>query len=351
MKPAIAWFVWAGVVVGPTVARADPATPNGSLTWSRAPSAASCIAEEALATDVERLLGRPVFRPTEAADLHVEGHVELQPDGWHATLTLSSGAELALGRRELRSSASSCRALDESLALAIALMIDPDALLRPDVKGAESVPLAQVEDDAVHTPTALPDPPLPANADRGPSPPANPAEGRPWRLEADAEATVAFGLLPGAGTGLAARLLLSPPSFWAIAVEGTFWRETDARASSGGSGIGLEQGGILLCPFDVRRSRLSLLACAGMQAGKMSAAGFGFDANYSASSTLYDTTAAAHARYRLVGPVTALVGVSLGVPLNPYRFVYRDPNGETPEVFRVAPVFAALDLGVGAEWP
>ena len=49
--------------------------------------------------------------------------------------------------------------------------------------------------------------------------------------------------------------------------------------------------------------------------------------------------------------VMALGGVSLGVPLNPYRFVYRDANGQTPGVFRVAPVFAALDLGVGAEWP
>jgi hypothetical protein len=83
----------------------------------------------------------------------------------------------------------------------------------------------------------------------------------------------------------------------------------------------------------------------------MSAAGFGFAPDYADSSWLFDTTAQARARYRIAGPLTALLGVSLGVPLNPYRFVYRDTSAETQGVFRVAPVFGSLDLGVGAEWP
>jgi hypothetical protein len=186
----------------------------------------------------------------------VTGRVERAgSEGWRATSTLASEEGAVLGHRELQANEDSCRALDESLALAVALMIDPDALLAPDTdRPAEAL-----------TPLESPRPerPLP-DAAQAPAPPAKMASARRWRVEAEAEATLAFGLVPGVGTGVSARLLLTPPSFWGVAVEGTFWRESDAQSSTFGSSIGLEQAGVSVCPLDLRRKRMSLVACAGL---------------------------------------------------------------------------------------
>jgi hypothetical protein len=356
VKLRSSWIACLGLLLAPLVGHAEPAPARGSLHWSRASTAGGCIDEAALAAEVERLLERPVFVPREAADLHVEGHVEGAPaKGWRATLALSSGDGVELGHRELHSSSASCRDLDESLALAIALMIDPEGVLTPSIPKPGPAAPPEVGEPALAV-SGLPIPGGPAamDPDQVPSASAKGAHPRPWRGEAEAEATVAFGLLPGVGSGLATRLLVTPPSFWGIELEGTFWRDSGAQSSSSsafGSNIGLVQGGMLLCPLELRQKRLSALACAGLQVGRMSAAGFGFDPNYSESSWLVDTAAQARARLRIVGPVAALLGASMGVALNPYRFVYRDPTGGTLGVFRVAPVFASLDFGLSAEWP
>ena len=65
------------------------------------------------------------------ADLSIEGRAERVGTGLRAVLVLRDGSGAQLGVRELESDATDCTELRENAALAIALMIDPDAVLRP----------------------------------------------------------------------------------------------------------------------------------------------------------------------------------------------------------------------------
>ncbi|MBX3210375.1 MAG: hypothetical protein KF764_35410, partial [Labilithrix sp.] len=108
---------------------------TSSLSWLRMPGADACVATQPLARAVEERLGRSVFVSAAEADLSVEGHVEKRTrgasSGWHAVITVRDASGATLGTRELDRADASCDAMTEPLALVIAVMIDPDAAMRP----------------------------------------------------------------------------------------------------------------------------------------------------------------------------------------------------------------------------
>ena len=90
----------------------------------------SCIATQALARSVEERLGRHVFVSAAEADVSVEGRIEKRSaGGWHSVITIRDGKGALLGTRELDRPDASCDAMNEPLALVIAVMIDPEAKL------------------------------------------------------------------------------------------------------------------------------------------------------------------------------------------------------------------------------
>ncbi len=112
-------------------AGAASADPRWGLTW-KAPE--GCIQAAELAERVERRLGNPVFG-TEP-DLRIDGYLAAAtgtPPGakWRARLTLVDAQGSVQGSRDVTSPESSCRAIDDSLVLVVAVMIDPKAALTP----------------------------------------------------------------------------------------------------------------------------------------------------------------------------------------------------------------------------
>jgi hypothetical protein len=103
-----------------TLSLAQAPTDTWGLTWN-APH--GCIRSAELGERIERRLGRSLFgaRPSN----HIDGHAALEGKDWKARLTLVDAKGTLLGSRELVSSESDCRALDDRLVLIAVLMIQP----------------------------------------------------------------------------------------------------------------------------------------------------------------------------------------------------------------------------------
>lgn len=179
------------------------AQTHWGLTW-RAPE--GCLQAADLSRLVEDRLGRSVF--TLQPQVRVDGVVTASPSGgWRARLVLVDEAGRVLGSREVTTPKPDCRALDESLALVVAVMIDSAAALaapaevvreapveaaplpeRDTQEGAGQPPprLMELPDDDVPAATPVA-PPWPVPVERAP---------RRWPSEAVIGLTGHFGVLP-----------------------------------------------------------------------------------------------------------------------------------------------------------
>lgn len=117
------------------VAHGQSEPPTARLSVVRAEGAESCHDDRAISDEVRARLGREAIDPR--APRAIELWITREPRRWRAALTLREpGAPPA--RRELSSELPSCAELDASVALAVALVIDPIGADRP-------VPRAPVE--------------------------------------------------------------------------------------------------------------------------------------------------------------------------------------------------------------
>ncbi|NBD09224.1 MULTISPECIES: hypothetical protein [Corallococcus] len=176
---------------------ATPATPaRWGLQWEAAPG---CIQAAPLSRAVEERLGRAVF----GVMPEVLIHGTLGPEaasGWTARLTLVDARGTILGGREVSTAEPSCAAIEPRLALVIALMIDPDALVSREPQGEASpdeagTPAPEREPE----PVPPPEPPAWTLNDTAQEPAAEEApapEGRPWpeRSTVSLAATASTGL-------------------------------------------------------------------------------------------------------------------------------------------------------------
>ncbi|MFT3776319.1 MAG: hypothetical protein QM820_64060 [Minicystis sp.] len=326
---AVAVIVSALAAAG--VARAGPPARTSSLGWSRLPGAESCIAPRALAVAVERRLGRAALVPPAQADVAVEGRIERLGNAWRATILLTDGSGGHLGTRELASHAADCRALDDEIALVIALLIDPAAALapRPPPRPDTGVPLP--------LPVALPAP------SAAPSP-------TPWRFGLTAGSAAGFGLLPRVAAGFVLRAHLVPPRWPAIVAAAFIWPGNAVTAGSIGADFTLAYGALSVCP-GITAFDTVFEACGGVHVGALRVGGLGFPFAYTQEQPVFDLALEGRVRRRLVGPLLVIGGASLVVPLRRDRFVYFDAQGVERDVFQMSRIAGVLDLGLGLELP
>lgn len=123
------------------VAARAPILPG--LSWVRLEGAETCISTIALAQRIEDKLGRPVFVPTSAAELTIEGHVAPRPGGGFVSqLSVVAPDGRVLGTRQLESPGVDCAELDDALILVIAVTLVPDngaagvSMLSPQAQAA-----------------------------------------------------------------------------------------------------------------------------------------------------------------------------------------------------------------------
>jgi hypothetical protein len=185
------------------------------LAVEKAPGAERCIEKAALASAVETRLGRRVFDVRRPPDLDVKVRLgRPRPNEWRAELVLLDLNGNELGRRELVTKARDCSALDASIALVLALLVDAPPNLPPPEPAAESDSPAPPAEPA----PAPPQPPRPAAPLVLPSDTFAPRE--PGRVALSVSAATVVGVAPRPLFGAAVTLGFRPPRLLGFRVSG-----------------------------------------------------------------------------------------------------------------------------------
>ena len=258
----LALFSWLSAASAAEAAEPRPVT--AALDWHRSSAADDCLEEGDLAAGVEARLHHPVFGPRERADVIVGVRLGRRPQGsWLAQIELRTAKGQLVGTRELVTAAEHCSALDESLTLAIALMVDisADELPEPAREPAPRAPRPVPQRAPIELPRQT-------HAPR-----------KPWRFGAAALGTVALGLLPGVSPGVRVGFGAEPPAFWLTELYASWWPPQRDSSGDEGARLTLATLGLYLCPLELGTETTAAVFCFGQEVGQLTVSGFGFERN------------------------------------------------------------------------
>lgn len=350
MRRAAGWVLTVLLSWG-VPARAEPAnTPKAAaLSWVRLPGAERCPGIGALAAQVDARLQRSAFVPPSEAHLFIEASAESTPgNAWKIRIVLSDDSVATLGTRELLIDRPNCTDAIDAAALAIALMIDPDAALR-----AEQPTKVPAREPPAPEPTPLPKP-IELRPERVPASPRDSRdavpEPTPWRSRLSLGGMAALGVLPGVAPGVFGALRLSPLNRrWGVDLVGTYLPSEAADIPrTRGTGSFRSTSGALL-GWIAPRQRGSVAIAAGIEAASVTGTGADFTAaNRRGQSWLLSGRLELELSWRFAQRWSVLLRPGLGVP---FRHDHFDATlgGQTSTVFEPSPVAGSLTLGVGFE--
>jgi hypothetical protein len=280
-------------------------------------------------------LGRHALVSAAQADLSIEARVEHEGDRarWYAVIALRDAKGTVLGTRELASESVDCGPLRDSVALAMALMIDPDATLHP-----------------------LPPPPVvapPVAAERDKQAPAVIAPPAAWRWNIAAQAAIGFGTLPKASGGVEVDLRATPPRFWQIDLYGGLWApQTEPVQSHAQTRFTMAYGGLDVCPVRVGDPRqLAFRLCAGGEFGVVQSTSEGFDTMRSQELATLDAVVRGSLDVPLGSALALVFGGRLGLALLNGHFVYEDASSVQHDIFDRPLVTATASAGLAVTLP
>jgi hypothetical protein len=325
----------AGVTATTYARAAEQGAEPAALNWVRAPGAGSCPGPGEVARAVEERLRRPALVPPGRAELSVEALVApLDAGGFGVTITLNREIE-GVGQRVLTDPDPDCRKVTNAAALAIALMIDPEAALHTTAPAAP----------AAATPLT---PPPAARVEKSPTSSDVTPQGkpRPWQGELELAGAIATGLFPRLAPGVFARgRVLVPTLPVALELHGGYFPEQEIEAKPGKGGrFELVVAGASACSLPGRTSRITASACAGAELGSIAGQGYGFMDTPQFRTWVFSLAARARLWFRPRSGLAIVTGPGLAVPIRRDRFETYGPDGRT-ELFRVAPVELRFELG------
>jgi hypothetical protein len=317
---------------------ADVPASSARLELVRPAEARSCLSAVALERSVEERLQRAVFRDG-APKLVVQVVFERRAAQWFVRIELRD-AEGPLGARELSTEAAHCSALDDSLALVVALLVEtpPERESAPGpTPAAPALPPARV--------------PVPRPAEiRVPKETFAPREAA--RFGVRLSALAALGLLPGTALGaelaLQAQFARVPPIV--LLLEAFIPRKETLSARDAGAELASERFGLEVCPALLAGQNARLESCLGQRVGRMRAEGFGFDRNVATDRLHYAFSAALNSVLALGARFELSAGIRAEVPFTRDDFTVRPGGGEGEVVFRPAPLSTNLRIGLGAHF-
>jgi len=322
-----------GLWLGPPAAAqatAAASAPGGvSLQWVRLAGTEDCLSGDMLARKVEAKLGREIFPAPGKATMLVEGHVERVSDGYRAQLRMSASDGQALGTRDLSSPQDNCAELSETIAVVLAVMIDPDGATR-----------------------SLPPPPEPKPEAKPEAVPKALEPETPQRLMAFARLGV--GLLPDPAPGFGVAYEVAFKRWGGLRVEGVAYLEQEEQLQGPSdlrARLRIAHAGVAYCPFWQESTHMRLAGCLGAELGAAYSRGvnFGPGNNESTIAPWGSGSASARLAVQLVSALELQLGGSFVVPVaRGYQGV--DAEGDGQQLFEPAPVAGTFDLGLGARF-
>lgn len=317
--------------------------PNARVEVRRALGTEICLDEDRLVAMIERRLRRRVFDETRNAELELL--VEFRKtDGWNARVALADSKGL-LGTRELSTRARHCSALDDSLALVIALLVDtppkrpepelePEGAVRSTLKPNATASPRQV---TPFTPITLPED---TYASREPS-----------RFDLSVSASVLAFVLPSLTPGIECRVGLKLPRGPWLRFTGELYptAEKSLAGSSNGAQFSLVRAGFELCGWTASSFGVVAELCAGQRVGQLRASGVGFDLNQETSRLYYSLVAGGNALVPLGSMGGLVAGLHLEVPFTRDEFTARQNAPENIRIFKASPVGGIAAVGFRLE--
>jgi hypothetical protein len=311
------------------------------LSVEHGPGAEACLDDAQLKRSVERRLKRRVFVGASEASLRLRVSFTARQSEIEARIELSSIDGTPRGVRSLVTS-SHCSALDDSLALSVALLVDepPD----PSAPGPTTADTESASSPATRAKAVQASRP-PGTTITIPSEVAAPRE--PWHARFALSGKAAWGMLPGVRPAVAFALGVLPHAFVPVLLQGeAFWPASAARDSTSGARFHLLRVGLALCPALWQAPGRGLSLCAGQQLGWLSVEGYGFDHDSKQGRLGYSLTAGGEGRLRLFPPVSVRGYVGGEVPLVRDRF--SSAGRDASELFRPSPIALVGEIGLEA---
>jgi hypothetical protein len=308
------------------------------LDWHRTEVASECLEASVLTAGVEARLQRKVFVLESQADIKI--HVSLDapsPGNWTASIDLDDRNDKPLGHRELTIRGEHCSALDESLALMVALMVD-------------------VTRESVQSEAAESTPPAPSTKQPNLPPSTQPELDSP-RLVTSALryrmyllGSLRNGQLPGLGRGITLKGELSSKDGWAALLSLALWPTREQSEDGLGARFWLATAEANACGSLGSSRSHDVSMCAGYQAGLLNSRAFGFEVNEHKQTFIQDVT------LRLCGTwwATASYGLhgTLGValPLMQDEFFGTREDGTRIRLLSRASIIPLADLGLSVHF-
>jgi hypothetical protein len=313
---------------------------SARLEWRQEPGAEACLDGESLKRAVNERWGRSVFVDTPSADILLQGSIghSEATGGWHASLDLRRSDGTSLGSRELVTAAPDCSSLDDSVALAVGLMLDVSRHRvaeerRLTDEHAKRAPEAVLDGPAISIPKET----LPRR--------------EPFRVEPSIGAETAVGLLPGWGLAARAGLAIVPPRFVRLEAAVAFFLQNDEHAAGGrGARFSAWTAELAICPVSWQKGAIRADACLTERFGQVRAVGFGFAESETAMEPLSAVGLREVATLQLARPLALFLGVGVEAPFVRYRFVFADVTGGARAIYRMPPVMGSGALGLSLEW-
>jgi hypothetical protein len=307
-------------------AEADDRKAGVHLSWIRSPAAVSCPDAGHVQADVVRRLGGNPF--TEPSHTFVEASVSKDAGTWQAEIEMRDPAGGSLGSRKVSSDGPSCTSLAAAAGLAIALMIDPDALLnRPPAP-----------------------PPKDVAPPREPTAPA-PIEAAPSRRGALAVSAIGTGrILPRAAFGVRLGGDIRLTDKIDLAIASTFLPEKRQSREGNDVSFGLVWGAVGPCYRIVDVPRVSLSGCAALLIGALRTVVF--DPVRARTSALPWAGASAGLRvaWSPLPPFELEAGVDLLIPFYRRTYLVERAPGDNVAVFSDPAVGGGGFLGLGVQY-
>lgn len=314
-----------------------------ALSLRRLPGADSCAGVKELATRVDDHLGRSVFVSPAIAELLVEAALARRAEGGYAvSILLSDSTGATLGTRQLAVEATDCGPAIEAAALAIALMLDPDAVSPASRRDFAPSP-------APSRPAPCNEPPEPARLPPvSPLPPSSPPEPPRWSARLNAGPSLAVGQLPGVALGVSFGVRLLPPNERAgIDVRGTYLWPRGADVE-GGAGADFRSSSGALTGWFIpwRHGPLTLGLGAGLEVAAITAVGRGFVPSRYAQSWRVAGVLELELAWQRSGAFGLFVRPAAGVALYRDRFEGTPANGARTIIFEPTRAQASLTAGL-----
>lgn len=315
-------------------APAEPSVPKDQrihLSWVRAASALECGDAAHVQQDVVRRLGKDPFG--EPSTLFVEAQVTREAERFVASLELRDVAGTSLGSRQVASDAPTCASLVSAAGLAIALMIDPDAVAEPKL-APKPKPLPQ-------EPAPPPPPQVQTITVREPA--------RTWLLVG---AAGAIRTLPRASVGVVLGGGLDLSRHVALELTLSFHPEQRERLRGFDVSFGLSRVSLAPCLALVRGRSADLWGCAIGRVGAVHAVTHAPERSADSQLPWAAAGVGLRAGWLLSPPVALRMGISGDVPLlrRDYKVSVGEPQAQEVVVFSEPRFAATLDLGLALRW-